>query len=154
MNAPLHFTPKTTIADRLKEAREHAGLSQSYVAIDSGTTSLHIIDLENGCEDFEGKAVAIARALSCNPVWLETGFGEGPGKSRTMHQENASNQTPNAQNLVRILDEMGKAMEQVDQETRKKLRTAMYQLTMRPKDRKTVLEMAAKIITPQSSPSN
>ena len=68
--------PLQTIGGRLKALRLETGLTQSRLAIQSGTTAMHIMDMENGYNDFEGKLDTIANALGCEPQWLQTGKGK------------------------------------------------------------------------------
>lgn len=64
-----------TSGERLKALRLRAGLNQARLAIQAGTTAMHIMDLENGSDDFEDKLQSIAQALGCNAKWLRTGQG-------------------------------------------------------------------------------
>ena len=68
-------TPNT-LATRLKKRREQLGLTQSRLAINSKTTSMHIMDLESGHANLEDKDHQIAVALRCHPRWLSTGKGD------------------------------------------------------------------------------
>lgn len=65
--------PLQTVGGRLRALRMKAGFTQCRLAIQSGTTAMHIMDIENGYDDFQGKLHDIAKALNCEPQWLKTG---------------------------------------------------------------------------------
>lgn len=64
------------LANRLKHARELAGLSQASLAKIIGSGQSTIGSIENGRNQGSGKLLQIARALHVRPEWLETGRGE------------------------------------------------------------------------------
>lgn len=92
LTQPQHDSRNThPIGRRLKAARKKAGLSQCQLAIQANTTAMHIMDMENGYNDFEGKLESISNALNCYPTWLETGTGcFGPNDDHTSPQPSKS----------------------------------------------------------------
>lgn len=66
-------------AQRIKAAREHAGLTQAELAKRVELPQQVISKLENG-KQYETAAIAkIANACGVNPSWLDTGNGEMMG---------------------------------------------------------------------------
>lgn len=68
------------LKDRLKSARNEAGLTQEELAEKSGVKQQMISKLETGKSKETTGIVALATALRKNPVWLETGRGEEDAK--------------------------------------------------------------------------
>lgn len=68
-----------TFADRLKFARTRSKLNQEELAELSGVGQGIISKLERGRIQKTTSMVALARALKCNPSWLETGI-DAPGE--------------------------------------------------------------------------
>lgn len=64
-----------TLAQRLKAAREKAGLSQAALAKAIGSGQSTIGSIENGRNHGSGKLLQIARALNVSADWLESGRG-------------------------------------------------------------------------------
>ena len=64
------------LAQRVKEARTRLGLSQTALALASGMQQADISKIENGKILRTTGAIALARALGCDPYWLDTGEGE------------------------------------------------------------------------------
>ena len=66
------------LAERLKLAREHAGLSHAKLSVAAGVSEYHLIKLEKGNETGGGAGLwtveAIADVLAVSPAWLA--FGE------------------------------------------------------------------------------
>lgn len=69
----------STLAERLKQARKEAGLSQAGLAKLVGTGQSTIGSIENGRNQSSGMLVDIARALDVNPDWLAHGRGQMRG---------------------------------------------------------------------------
>lgn len=71
------MTLATDIAQRLRDARDHAGLSRAELSTAAGISTPAIFRLERG--DGDGvrltSIVALAEALGVSPSWLA--FGEG-----------------------------------------------------------------------------
>lgn len=66
----------TTLAERLKEARAHARLSQPELEAKSGVSQKTISKIERGDQKSTTKIVQLASACGVRPEWL--GTGEGP----------------------------------------------------------------------------
>lgn len=66
---------KTTLAERLKEARTHSRITQQSLADAVGVSQAAIQKIETGKAAQTTKLLDIARALSVNPEWLSTGSG-------------------------------------------------------------------------------
>ena len=64
-----------TFADRLKLAREYAGLNQTELAMRAGLRQGQISRLERGERQATTKTVEIATICGVNPEWLATGIG-------------------------------------------------------------------------------
>lgn len=65
-----------TIAERLKSAREAAGLSQEELAKRAGVSQGTIANVEGGVRKNPRELLAIARAASVNAEWLKSGKGQ------------------------------------------------------------------------------
>lgn len=68
------------LASRLKAAREALKLTQVQLAERSGVSQSDISKIERRATKKPVGVLALARALGCNPYWLESGLGE---KSQT-----------------------------------------------------------------------
>ncbi|WP_227105098.1 helix-turn-helix domain-containing protein [Chromobacterium rhizoryzae] len=64
-----------TLGTRIKAEREKRGWTQEVLARKAGVGATTITDIETGRSRATTKLVDIARALSVNPQWLETGTG-------------------------------------------------------------------------------
>lgn len=62
--------------DRVKQARKHAGLTQSELAERIGIKQASISELERGLSRSSSYLVQIAGACGVNPVWLAEGIGK------------------------------------------------------------------------------
>lgn len=70
-------TPQTsTIAQRLKLAREHAKLTQAALADKAGISQGQVGNIESGLRNTGASVVALARALGVSVDWLSDGIGE------------------------------------------------------------------------------
>lgn len=76
------ITDVNTFADRLKQAREAAGLNQTQLAEKSGVGQSAISMYERGMRKRSKEIVSLAGALNVDARWLETGHG-----SRTLQTE-------------------------------------------------------------------
>lgn len=70
-----NITVVITIADRLKEARTSAGLTQPELAKRANVSQSTIGNIESGLRKRPRELLAIAAALGVAPLWLETGSG-------------------------------------------------------------------------------
>jgi transcriptional regulator with XRE-family HTH domain len=76
MGTELHF------GDRLKQARERAGLSQAALAKAVGVSRRQVLNWEAGDKDPRAGALAkLADALATSVDWLLTGEGRAPGQT-------------------------------------------------------------------------
>ncbi len=64
-----------TIAERLKSAREAAGLRQDELAKNAGVSQGTIANIEGGIRKNPRELLAIARAVGVNAEWLKSGKG-------------------------------------------------------------------------------
>lgn len=69
------ITSVITIAERLKSAREAAGLRQDELAKKAGVSQGTIANVENGIRKNPRELLAIARAVGVNAEWLKSGKG-------------------------------------------------------------------------------
>ncbi len=68
---------KTTIGERLREARENKGLDQASLAVKAGIVARTLQRWEKGEQVPDGVAIMkMARATGVQPSWLLTGEGE------------------------------------------------------------------------------
>lgn len=77
----------TTLAGRLKEAREFAGLSQSGLARLVGVKPQSIQAIESGRAKKSRYVGAFADALGVRPEWLDSGAGPMVGRERPLTPE-------------------------------------------------------------------
>lgn len=64
-----------TLADRIRAAREHSGLSQTDLAVAVGATQPMISKLERGKIDETSLLIKIAGATGVRPQWLDSEDG-------------------------------------------------------------------------------
>ena len=64
------------LKDRLRQARKHAGLTQTQLAAAVGITQTSITDLERGKSQSTGYIAQIAKACRVSALWLASGEGE------------------------------------------------------------------------------
>ena len=84
---------KTTLAERLKESRKKAKLSQAEVASALGITQASLSDLERGKSKSTLHTLKFAEIYSINPLWLSTGEGtRSPSLNEDFNQLNKKNQ--------------------------------------------------------------
>lgn len=73
----VHFsgsiTDVITIAERLRSAREKAGLTQGELANAAGVTQGTVANIESGLRKSPRELLAIARAVNVNAEWLKSG---------------------------------------------------------------------------------
>ena len=150
MNNRVAAGKETTTGGRLKALRSRARLTQTRLAIESGTTAMHIMDLENGHEDFEGKLTLMAKALGCNPLWLETGIGD-PGihtataERSPRHPPNLAAATPSSE-LANIFVSLGREMESITTPTRNELTHLLKALADHPNKRHDLARQVDQIL--------
>lgn len=90
MSYPLHMTqmtagaiPAFTLADRLRKAREHAGLDQTQLAALVGVSRVTVSKYETGAPTRPAAVRLWALATGVDREWLETGESphpDGPGE--------------------------------------------------------------------------
>ncbi|MBF0109322.1 MAG: helix-turn-helix domain-containing protein [Magnetococcales bacterium] len=66
----------STLNERIKLARKHAGLTQKELADKVGISQTAIHKLEGGGSRSSRKTIAIALTCGVDPIWLDTGRGE------------------------------------------------------------------------------
>lgn len=69
------ITDVITIAERLKDAREAAGLTQEQLATRAGVSQGTIANVESGMRKNPRELMAIAKATKVNAEWLKSGKG-------------------------------------------------------------------------------
>lgn len=67
---------RMTLGERLKKAREHAGLTQKQLEEKSGVPQQMISKIENGYQKRCSYIVELADACGVRPQWLQMGKGE------------------------------------------------------------------------------
>jgi SOS-response transcriptional repressor LexA len=89
----------STFGNRLRARRKQMGLEQVDLAKISGTSQSTISDIERGRNEGSKALLSLAKALRCNPIWLQTGEGtpEGP-------MQNASDCTTMGLQIVAVMD--------------------------------------------------
>ncbi|MBF0419633.1 MAG: helix-turn-helix transcriptional regulator [Magnetococcales bacterium] len=65
-----------TLAERIRQARKHAGLTQKELAEKTGISQTAVHKLECGRSASSRRAVSIALTCCVDPIWLDTGRGE------------------------------------------------------------------------------
>ena len=83
-----------TLAKRMKFARQRANMTQKQLATASGMGQGDISKLENGGILRTTNIVALARAVGCDPVWLETGEGDPTGQGNVEPGPNLRGKVP------------------------------------------------------------
>lgn len=78
INNSCQITFVITIAERLKQTREHLGMSQGDLAKAAGVSQGTIGNVESGIRKAPRELLAIAKALGVPPEWLKD--GKGPQK--------------------------------------------------------------------------
>lgn len=66
----------STLSERIKQARKHAGITQKELAKRVGISQTAVHKLEGGGSHSSRKTVAIALTCGVDPIWLDTGLGE------------------------------------------------------------------------------
>ncbi|MBF0146111.1 MAG: helix-turn-helix domain-containing protein [Magnetococcales bacterium] len=66
----------STLNERIKQARKHAGLTQKELADKVGISQTAIHKLEGGGSRSSRKTISIALTCGVDPIWLDTGRGE------------------------------------------------------------------------------
>jgi SOS-response transcriptional repressor LexA len=69
------ITVVINIAERLKAAREIAGLTQEQVAAAAGISQGTVANIESGIRKAPRELMAIARSVNVHPEWLKSGRG-------------------------------------------------------------------------------
>lgn len=67
---------KSTLSERIKQARKHANLTQKELADKVGISQTAVHKIECGRSGSSRKTVAIALTCGVDPIWLDTGRGE------------------------------------------------------------------------------
>ncbi|HAT49107.1 MAG TPA: hypothetical protein DCS88_02080 [Alphaproteobacteria bacterium] len=66
----------STLSERIKLARKHAGITQKELALKVGISQTAIHKLEGGGSRSSRKTIAIALTCGVDPIWLDTGRGD------------------------------------------------------------------------------
>lgn len=66
----------STLSERIKLARKHAGITQKELAQKVGISQTAIHKLEGGGSRSSRKTIAIALTCGVDPIWLDTGRGD------------------------------------------------------------------------------
>lgn len=103
MQDAQNITCVNSIAERLKHAREEAGLTQPELARRSHVSAGTIGNVESGIRKAPRELLAIARALKVNAEWLKA--GKGP-KSAEPRGEETMNGWPLTPELLAALHSM------------------------------------------------
>jgi transcriptional regulator with XRE-family HTH domain len=98
-----NITFVTSIAERLKEARDAAGLSQPELAKRAGVSRGTIGNIEAGHRKEPRELLAIARVVGVNAEWLKT--GKGP-KSPMPQEDSSMHGWPLSPELLAALQNM------------------------------------------------
>ncbi|EMA3643514.1 helix-turn-helix transcriptional regulator [Providencia stuartii] len=69
---------KTTLAQRLKQARKNAGITQNELAKLVGVSQAAIQKIETGKAATSTRLIEISKALNVDPEWLSVGTGDNP----------------------------------------------------------------------------
>ncbi|MBQ0607210.1 helix-turn-helix transcriptional regulator [Providencia rettgeri] len=69
---------KTTLAQRLKQARQNARLTQNELAKLVGVSQAAIQKIETGKAATSTRLIEISKALNVDPEWLSVGTGDNP----------------------------------------------------------------------------
>lgn len=69
---------KTTLAQRLKQARQNAGFTQNELAKLVGVSQAAIQKIETGKAATSTRLIEISKALNVDPEWLSVGTGDNP----------------------------------------------------------------------------
>lgn len=114
-----------TIAERLKLAREKAGLNQDELAKRAGVSQGTIANIENSIRKQPRQLLSIARALNVNPEWLQSGKGKAEiiAHSGTHHvSEQASEVWPvHTSKVKQALSVLETALTQLDMQGRERV---------------------------------
>ncbi|MDF4005290.1 helix-turn-helix domain-containing protein [Luteibacter sp. PPL552] len=110
--SPVTDNPPMTLGERIKQARERAGLSQAALAQAAGIRQQTLSALEAGRASSTRSIVPLAEALGVSASWLERGTPEarenlGPprNQSETDNSWTDSGRTPSGDLVYRSLDE-------------------------------------------------
>jgi len=135
----------SNLGQRLKAARLHAGLTQTKLAIEAGTTATHVMDIENGDPGLEGKLVRIAASVGVNPHWLETGEGSKdtpaptapvPEASKSIAAEHSKFAAQSqASGVASLIVALGDEVESLSSPARSKMNRLLQQLVDQPHNR-------------------
>lgn len=73
---PRVFNSGMNLGDRLRLAREHAGLTQEELGLRATCGQAVVSKIERGDQDKTAYIVKLAAACGVNPLWLDTGDGD------------------------------------------------------------------------------
>lgn len=79
-----------TLAERVKAARQHSGLTQAALAKAAGANQSDISKIERGEIERTTHLIGLATALKCDPRWLDTGDGNAPWMTTAEGYDSAS----------------------------------------------------------------
>jgi transcriptional regulator with XRE-family HTH domain len=114
-----------TIAERLKLAREKAGLNQEELAKRAGVSQGTIANIENSIRKQPRQLLSIARVLNVNPEWLQSGKGKAEviAHSGTHHVSEQVNEewTVHTSKVKQALGVLETALTQLDLQGRERV---------------------------------
>lgn len=121
----------STLKDRIKQAREFAGLKQKELAERVGVSQPVISQLERGESLKSVHLIKIAEVCGVSAAWLSSGKGRGPHEAVLEAEEAIGKKTRTAADLVRTMlaTSAGKAL---PQEARDRLMDAASESTDSP----------------------
>ena len=129
-----NITPVNSIADRLKKAREAAGLTQPELATRAGVSQGTIGNVEAGLRKQPRGLLDIARALNVSPQWLATGTGPmRPGGD-------ASAASPQPPTLQEALHALALALRMTDEITLLQARPLLQRMAEQPEQAAQIAE--------------
>lgn len=117
----------STFASRVRQARDHAGLSQAALAARLGVKQQAVQYLENPKHNARGSrhTTAIARECGVDANWLATGKGEMLPRAAALRQRDASYEV-----LTADAQEVALAWSQLSDETKSWARDLVFMLAV------------------------
>lgn len=128
-----------TLAKRVKTRRKELKLRQEDVAAISGLKQSDISKIENGSIQKTTAIVGLARALQCDPQWLESGDGQEPGQPSAAAEP--------VDRLMAALIEVASAIQASDKFTQASVGPLFSMLSDPSEDAKTIARRAHMLLT-------